>query len=56
MKFLILCFIIRTKKEGRSMETIIKEGKDAAEILAEILKDNKLTEDEIVYTTKQKNF
>ena len=35
------------------METIIKEGKDAAEILAEILKDNKLTEDEIVYTTKE---
>lgn len=35
------------------METIVKEGKDAAEILAEILKENNLTENEIVYTTKE---
>ena len=35
------------------METIVKEGKDAAEILEEILKENNLTEEEIVYTTKE---
>ena len=35
------------------MEPIVKEGKDSAEILAEILKENNLTEEDVVYTTKE---
>ena len=35
------------------MEPIIKEGKTSTEVLEEILKENNLTEEEIVYTTKE---
>ncbi len=35
------------------METIIKEGKETAEVLNEILKENNLTTDEIVYTVTE---
>ncbi len=35
------------------METIVKEGKDSAEVLEEILKENNLKNEEIVYTIKE---
>lgn len=35
------------------METIVKEGKDSAEVLEEILKENNLSMDDIVYSTKE---